>query len=138
MYIHFFLLSYPSCQLTHQYPPSISLCACWVIFKHLLISDLTVSRSCLSSKRLHRSSADDKRKELTLKAAITTKIVCFCRLLKCLRSLYGKQCGPRSGAVCSGSTMFAAILNLSVTLGNYLQQTATAGGNFRCIFFLAL
>ena len=27
---------------------------------------------------------------------ITTKFVCFSRLLKCLRSLYGKQCGPRS------------------------------------------
>ena len=34
--------------------------------------------------------------ELTLKAPITTKVVCFSRLLKCLRSLYGKQCGPRS------------------------------------------
>ena len=27
------------------------------------------------------------------------------------------------GAVCSGSTLFACILNLSVMLGNYLQQT---------------
>ena len=27
------------------------------------------------------------------------------------------------GAVCSGSTLFASILNLSVVLGNYLQQT---------------
>ena len=27
------------------------------------------------------------------------------------------------GAVCSGSTPFASILNLSVMLGNYLQQT---------------
>ena len=27
------------------------------------------------------------------------------------------------GAVCSGSTLFASILNLSVTLSNYLQQT---------------
>ena len=34
--------------------------------------------------------------ELTLKAPIATKVVCFSRLLKCLRSLYGKQCGPRS------------------------------------------
>ena len=28
------------------------------------------------------------------------------------------------GAVCSGSTMFASILNSSVMLGNYLQQGA--------------
>ena len=33
---------------------------------------------------------------LTLKAPIATKVVCFSPLLKCLRSLYGNQCGPRS------------------------------------------
>ena len=30
------------------------------------------------------------------------------------------------GAVCSGATLFASILNSSVMLGNYLQQTALA------------
>ena len=39
------------------------------------------------------------------------------------------------GAVCSGSTLFASILNLSVMLGNYLQQTTSADNIFRCIFF---
>ena len=42
------------------------------------------------------------------------------------------------GAVCSGSIMFAIILNLSVMLGNYLQQTTSADDIIRCIFFLAL
>ena len=42
------------------------------------------------------------------------------------------------GAVCSGPTLFAFILNLSVVLGNYLQQTTSAGDTFRCIFFLVL
>ena len=42
------------------------------------------------------------------------------------------------GAVCSGSTLFVSILNLSVMLGNYLQQTTLADEIFRCIFFLAL
>ena len=42
------------------------------------------------------------------------------------------------GAVCSESTLFASILNLSVILGNYLQQTTSADDIFRCIFFLAL
>ena len=42
------------------------------------------------------------------------------------------------GAVCSGSTLFGFILNLSVMLGNYLQQTTSADDIFRCIFFLAL
>ena len=42
------------------------------------------------------------------------------------------------GAVCSGSTLFASILNSSVMLGYYLQQTISADDIFRCIFFLAL
>ena len=42
------------------------------------------------------------------------------------------------GAVCSGSTMFASILNLSVMFGNYLQQTTSADDIFKCIFFLVL
>ena len=40
------------------------------------------------------------------------------------------------GAVCSGSTLFASILNSSVMIGNYLQQTTSAEDIFRCIFFL--
>ena len=40
------------------------------------------------------------------------------------------------GAVCSGSTLFASILNSSVVLGNYLLQTTSADNIFRCIFFL--
>ena len=79
---------------------------------------------------------------LTLKAPIATKVVCFSRLLKCLRSLYGKQCGPRSDCSYRSSLFWvhavASILNLSVMLGNYLQQTTSAEDIFRCIFFLAL
>ena len=40
------------------------------------------------------------------------------------------------GAVSSGSTLFASILNSSVMLGNYLQQPTSADDIFRCIFFL--
>ena len=40
------------------------------------------------------------------------------------------------GAVCSGFTLFASILNLSEMLGNYLQQTTSTDDIFRCIFFL--
>ena len=42
------------------------------------------------------------------------------------------------GAVCSWSTLFASILNSSVMLGSYLQQTTSADNIFRCILFLAL
>ena len=45
---------------------------------------------------------------------------------------------PPIGALCSGSTLFASILNSSVMLGNYFQQMTTADDIFRCIFFLAL
>ena len=40
------------------------------------------------------------------------------------------------GAVCSGSTLFASILNSPVMLCNYLQQMTSADDIFRCIFFL--
>ena len=42
------------------------------------------------------------------------------------------------GAVCSGPTLFASILNSTVMLGNYLQHTTPVGDIFICIFFLAL
>ena len=42
------------------------------------------------------------------------------------------------GVVCSGSTLFASMLILSVKLGNILQQTTSADNIFRCIFFLTL
>ena len=46
------------------------------------------------------------------------------------------------GALCSGSTLFASILNSSVMLGNYLQQMTTADDysrrHFQMHFFLAL
>ena len=38
------------------------------------------------------------------------------------------------GAVCSGSTLFASMLNSSVMLGNYLQQMTSADDIFRYIF----
>ena len=38
------------------------------------------------------------------------------------------------GAVCSGSRLFASIFNLSVMLGNYLQQTTSADDIFKCTF----
>ena len=41
------------------------------------------------------------------------------------------------GAVCSGSTLFASILNSSVMLGNYLQQT-TSADHISDAFFLQI
>ena len=47
---------------------------------------------------------------VNLDTPIATKVVCFARLLKCLRSLYGKQCGPQKiakngGHLSSGNTI---------------------------------
>ena len=79
---------------------------------------------------------------LNLNTPITTKVVCFSGLLKCLRASMANSVDPDQtapiGAACSGSTLFASILNSSVMLGNYLQQTTSAEDIFRCIFFLAL
>ena len=41
------------------------------------------------------------------------------------------------GAVCSGSTLFAIILNKSVILDNHLQQTTSADDISNAFFFLA-
>ena len=42
------------------------------------------------------------------------------------------------GAVCSGFTLFASILNSSVMLGNYLQQTTKRMTFSDSFFFLVL
>ena len=74
----------------------------------------------------------------TLKAPIIKKVLCFSRLLKCLISFYDKSVDPDQtvpiGTVCSGFTLFAFMLNLSVMLDNYLQQTISADDIFWCIF----
>ena len=41
-------------------------------------------------------------------------------------------------AVCSGSTLFASMLNSSVMLGNYLQQTTSADDYLDAFFLGAL
>ena len=42
------------------------------------------------------------------------------------------------GAVCSGPTLFASLLNSSVMLGNHLKQTTSVDDIFQMHFFLAL
>ena len=42
------------------------------------------------------------------------------------------------GAVCSGPTLFASLLNSPVVLGSYLQQTTSTDDIFRCILLGAL
>ena len=49
------------------------------------------------------------------------------------KSVHPDQTAPIE-AVCSGSTLFASILNSSVMLGNSLQQMTSADDIFRCIF----
>ena len=100
-----------------------------------------MSLHCLSKRLLKLYRRQQKQTTfvvigaLTLNAQIATKVVCFSRLLECLRSLYGKQPEPRSRfGTCSWSTLFDSILNSSVILGNYLQQKTSADNIFRCIF----
>ena len=69
-------------------------------------------------------------KDLTLNAPIATS-----RLLFSSAEMYKKPLW-QIGAVCSGFKLFGSILNTSVMLRNYLQQTTSADNIFRCIFFL--
>ena len=52
-------------------------------------------------------------------------------------SVVPDQTAPK-GADCSGSTLFASILNSSVMQGNYLQQKTSVDVIFQMHFFLAL
>ena len=70
------------------------------------------------------------------KPLVKSSAFLFCRNVKeatMANSVDPEQTAP-TGAVCSGSTLFASILNSSVMLGNYLQQTTSADDIFKCIF----
>ena len=82
---------------------SFSDCCC--IFTPCQGWPLCCTKTTLGQNEVHLGIAniwlvDDQGLELqcllTLNAPIATIVVCFSRLLKCVRSLYGKQCGPRS------------------------------------------
>ena len=77
---------------------------------------------------------------LTLNAPIAKKVVCFSCLLKCLRSLYGKQCGPRSDCSYRSSLFWVhPVCFYTEFVGNVRQLFAAddfSRRHFRCIFFL--
>ena len=79
---------------------------------------------------------------LTLNAPIATKVICFSRLLKCLRSLYGKQCGPRSDCSNRSSLFWVhAVCFYTQFVGNVRQLFAAddfSRLHFQIHFFLAL
>ena len=74
---------------------SLAWITCWLLTARVIgiILHMTLSWKVFKG----RTSVKIKVKLLllTLNAPIATKVVCFSRLLKCLRILYGKQCGPR-------------------------------------------
>ena len=55
-------------------------------------------------QQTHKSLVQSCRISNPFKIYGRPRYVCFSNLLKCLRSLYGKQCGPRSD--CSRSSLF--------------------------------
>ena len=77
---------------------------------------------------------------LTRNDPITTKVICFSHLLKCLRSLYDKQCGPRSDCsyrvVCSGSRLFA-ILKIISNARQFFAADNFGRQHFQMHFFLS-
>ena len=87
------------------------------VFHHTVQLVFVVVHLISTSRVVHVLTVSIEYK-LTLNAPIATKVVCFSRLLKCSRSLYGKSVDPDQtapiGAVCSGYTLFASILTSSV------------------------
>ena len=79
---------------------------------------------------------------LTLNMPITTKVVCFSRLLKCLRSLYGKQCGPRSDCSYRSSLFWVHAVCFYTRFVSNARQLFAADDfsrrHFQMHFFLAL
>ena len=77
---------------------------------------------------------------LTLNAPIAAKVVCFSRLLKCLRSLYGKQCGPRSNCSYRSSLFWVHAVCLYTEFVSNVRQLFAADdfsrGHFQMHFYL--
>ena len=63
---------------------------------------------------------------LILKTPITTKVVCFSPLLKCLRSLYDKQCGPRSDFSYRSSLFWVHAVRFYTQFVSYVRQLFAA------------
>ena len=78
--------------------------------------------------------------KLTLKAPMATKVVCFSRLLKCLRSVYSKQCGPRSDCSYRSSLIWVHAVCFYILLVSNVRQLFAADDfrrrHFQMHFFL--
>ena len=72
---------------------------------------------------------------------IATKVVCFSRLLKCLRSLYGKQCGPRSDCSYRSSLFWVHAVCFYTSFVSNVRQLFVADDisrrHFQMYFFLS-
>ena len=61
-----------------------------------------------------------------LNAPIATKVVCYCRLLKCLRSLYDKQYGLRSDCSYRSSLFWVHAVFFYTLYVSYVRQLFAA------------
>ena len=59
------------------------------------------------------------------------KVVCCCRLLKCYRTIYDKQCGPRSDYR-SNLIKIQDVCFYAVMFCNYSQQMTSVDDLFGC------
>ena len=79
---------------------------------------------------------------LTLNAPIATKVVCFSRMLKCLISLYGSQCGPRSDCSYRSSLFWVHTVCFYTSYVCNVRQSFAAGDfskrYFQMHFFLGV
>ena len=68
----------------------------WQYSWNFFSKNLILKKFSRRQKRMKNYPVGKESNVLTLNEPITTKVVCFSRLLKYLRSLYGKLCEPRS------------------------------------------
>ena len=106
-----------------------SLRAVWVLIGWLLLQLL-----CFQT-RTYQGSAHS----LILNAPIATKVACFSRLLKCLWSLYGKQCGPRSDCSYRSSLFWVQVVCFYTKSASNARQLFAADDfsrrHFQMLFF---
>ena len=97
----------------------------WILFVTLLEKQMAWVKLQISMS----VKVDDLIKQilvLTLNAPIPTKVVCFSRLLKCLKSLHDKQCGCSSDCSYRNSLFWVHAVCFFTWFVSYVRQLFAA------------
>ena len=111
------------------------------ISAHLSNPEADVDDYCPQEIKALKAAYVYERLSLTLNAPISIKVVCFSNLLKCLGSLYSKQCGPRSDCSYKSSLFWVHTVCFYTQFVSNVRQLFAADQfsrqHFQMHFFLA-